>query len=79
MRLTLVSLLLIVPVRALAAPVTIAAGATYSLDSGDLVLNGADTLDANTVAASANSPAKTFVFIIPLPFELKLCPPDFTA
>jgi hypothetical protein len=47
MRLTLASLLLLVPVRALAAPVTIAAGATYSLDSGDLVLSGADTLDAN--------------------------------
>src|SRR5689334_9551092 len=50
MRLILGSLLLLVPVRALAAPVTIAAGATYSLDSGDLVLNGADTLDANGTA-----------------------------
>ena len=50
MRLTLAPLLLLVPVRALAAPITIATGATYSLDSGDLVLNGADALDANGTA-----------------------------
>jgi MYXO-CTERM domain-containing protein len=38
---------LLVVGRAVAASVTIQAGQTYSLGSTDLVLNGADTLDAN--------------------------------
>src|SRR5437773_3692695 len=51
MRITLTSLLLLLPATAGAAPVTIAAGETYPL-SGDLVLSGADTLDANGTAQS---------------------------
>src|SRR5690242_9433373 len=46
MRLIVASFVLLVPTAAAAAPVTIAAGETYTL-TADLALSGGDTLDAN--------------------------------
>ena len=43
---------LLVSRAAAGASVTIQAGQTYSLGSADLVLNGADSLDANGTVAS---------------------------
>src|ERR1041385_4799573 len=51
MRRALIPVMLLLPATAAAAPVTIAAGETYTL-SGDLVLGGADTLDANGTVQS---------------------------
>jgi len=51
MRTTLFGLVLLAPATAAAAPVTIAAGETYTL-TADLVLGGADTLDANGTVQS---------------------------
>ena len=51
MRYTLAFLIFLFPATVAAAPVTIAAGETYTL-TGDLTLSGADTLDANGTVQS---------------------------